>query len=63
MDLCDDHDTAVKLFGLVNMIVEQMISHPKQVRDLYQTLPPEKRKAIDDRNAKATGAELDAVIT
>jgi hypothetical protein len=55
MDLRDDHDTAVKLFGLVNVIVDRMISHPKQVRDLYETLPPEKRAAIDARNAKATG--------
>lgn len=53
MDLRDDQETALKLFGLVNMIVDRMISHPKQVQAIYGTLPPEKRDAIDKRNAKA----------
>jgi hypothetical protein len=55
MDLRDDQATALKLFGLVNMIVERMISHPKQVLAVYELLPPEKRDAIDKRNAKALG--------
>jgi hypothetical protein len=55
MDLNDNQETALKLFGLVNMIVYRMISHPKQVKALYGTLPPEKREAIDRRNAKALG--------
>jgi hypothetical protein len=53
MDLRDDHDTAEKLFGLVNLIVDRMISHPSQVQSIYETLPPEKRAAIDARNARA----------
>jgi hypothetical protein len=55
MDLRDDQATALKLFGLVNMIVERMISHPKQVLAVYELLPPEKRDAIDKRNAKGLG--------
>jgi hypothetical protein len=49
MDLHDDPATAGKLFELVNMIVDRMISHPKQTQQIYKSLPPEKRKHIDDR--------------
>jgi hypothetical protein len=31
MDLRDDDETAAQLFGLVNLIVDHMISHPKKV--------------------------------
>lgn len=53
MDLRDDRDTALKLFGLINAIVDQMITHPKQVASLYETLPADKRVGIDARNAGA----------
>jgi hypothetical protein len=55
IDLNDHRDTALKLFELVNLIADQMISHPKKVGSLYQKLPEGKRKAIEARNAKATG--------
>ena len=35
LDLKDDLDTATSLFGLINSIVDQMMSHPKVVDDLY----------------------------
>jgi hypothetical protein len=47
LDLKDDVDTATKLFILVNIIVEQMISNPKHVEELYDKLPEAKRRAID----------------
>jgi hypothetical protein len=53
IDLNDDRDTANQLFGLVNSIADQMISHPKAVKELYEKLPPEKRKAIEKRNGKS----------
>jgi hypothetical protein len=56
MDLRDDQATAAKLFGLVNIIVDRMISHPKKVQEIYGTLPESKRKAIEERNAKAATA-------
>jgi hypothetical protein len=53
LDLRDDRDTASKLFRLVNLIAEQMISHPKHVNDMYDGLLPEaKKKQIEKRDAK-----------
>lgn len=54
INLDDNKDIAIKLFGLVNLICEQMISHPKQVEALYGSLPEEKLKGIEQRNANAT---------
>lgn len=53
IDLNDDADTAVQLFSLVNLIAEQMISHPRRVKELYDSLPAGKLEAIGRRNAKA----------
>ncbi|MFM0636679.1 DUF4145 domain-containing protein [Paraburkholderia metrosideri] len=55
LDMRDDRDTALQLFGLVNAIAEQMISHPKRVEQLYAKLPEAKRNGIEVRNAKARG--------
>ncbi len=54
LDLKDDRDTATKLFQLVNIIAEQMISNPKHVEELYGKLPEEKRNAIEKRDGKGT---------
>jgi Domain of unknown function (DUF4145) len=53
IDLNDDRPTAEALFVLVNSITEQMITHPRAVSELYSKLPEGKRKAIEERNAKA----------
>jgi hypothetical protein len=55
MDLRDDRATAEHLFGLLNLIVERMISYPKHVEALYGSLPETKRDEIERRNAKAAG--------
>jgi Domain of unknown function (DUF4145) len=52
LDLKDDRDTATRLFDLVNIIAEQMISNPKHVKEIYEKIPEEKRKAIDKRDGK-----------
>jgi len=52
LDLRDDRDTAFELFGLVNSIADQMITHPKAVEALYNKLPESKRKAIEARDSK-----------
>lgn len=52
LDLKDDRTTTVKLFKLVNIIAEQMISNPKHVEELYGQLPESKRQAIDKRDGK-----------
>lgn len=53
LDLKDDRDTATKLFKLVNIISEQMISNPKHVEEIYGQLPEGKRKAIEKWDSKA----------
>jgi hypothetical protein len=53
IDLNDDRETALRLFDLVNAIADQMISHPKKVKEMYGKLPEEKRKAIEARDAAA----------
>ncbi len=57
IDLNDNKEIAVKLFGLVNLICDQMITHPKQVQELYGGLPEGKRQGIEKRNAKAKESE------
>lgn len=59
MDLKDDQATATQLFGLVNLIAEQMITVPKHVAGLYGQLPEAKRKAIDVRDAKIKKDNID----
>jgi hypothetical protein len=53
INLDDDKGIAIKLFSLVNLISEQMISHPKHVNALYGDLPEDKLKGIEQRNIKA----------
>lgn len=47
----EDHATQVNsLFTLVNIIVQQMISQPKAVREMYEKLPPAKLEGIEIRD-------------
>lgn len=52
LDLKDDRETAVHLFELLNAIAEQMISHPKAVKLMYEKLPQSKRDAIEKRDGR-----------
>jgi Domain of unknown function (DUF4145) len=52
VDLRDDRATAERLFGLVNLIAEIMISRPKHVKEMYESLPEDARKAIEKRDGK-----------
>ena len=55
IDIKDDHDTATKLFSLVNFIAEKMIAEPREIEKLYGKLPESAREQIEDRdgNTKA----------
>lgn len=53
IDLTDNRDTALNLFSLVNIIADVMISQPKHVDTLYNSLPTEQLKAIEKRDKKA----------
>jgi hypothetical protein len=56
IELSDNKDIAIRLFDLVNIIAEQMITHPKHVNEIYKKLPESKRAAIEERNMKALGS-------
>lgn len=50
LDLRDDRQTAEKLFGLVNLIAEFMISQPKHVSEMFGSLPEGALHAIEKRD-------------
>lgn len=52
IDLNDDRDTANQLFDLINSIADQMITHPNNIKKLYEQLPEGKRKAIEERDER-----------
>jgi hypothetical protein len=54
IDLNDTSEVAASLFRLVNAIVEQMITHPKQVAELYGSLPAAALEAIERRDDPKT---------
>lgn len=48
----DDHAAQVSaLFGLVNLVVQHMISQPKEIEAMYASLPQGALKAIEKRDA------------
>lgn len=54
MDLKDDVETASQLFGLINFIIEDRITKPKEIEALFSTLPEGKRQGITDRDKPRT---------
>jgi hypothetical protein len=48
----DQADTVVLLFGLINFVVEQMITRPKDINALYATIPADKIVGIEKRDSK-----------
>lgn len=51
LDMKDNREVALKLFELVNLIADVMISEPKRVDELYdKVIPEEKKKAIAGRD-------------
>jgi hypothetical protein len=50
LDLKDDVQTVSNLFGLLNFIVERMITHPKRVSALFNKLPQSNLEAIRKRD-------------
>lgn len=52
IDIKDDQETAAKLFSLVTLIAEHMISQPKHVEEMYKQLPEGQREAIERRDKK-----------
>lgn len=50
LDITEDNDRVVKLFGLINFIAEKMISEPKEIYEFYDCLPDAAKKAIAKRD-------------
>ena len=50
IDLKDDRETVNKLFKLVNFIANKMITEPKEIDELYGSLPQEKLDGINQRD-------------
>ena len=53
IDLRDTPEVAAKLFAIVNLIVQTMISTPNQVSHLFEGLPDGAKKAIERRDGKS----------
>jgi hypothetical protein len=54
LDLRDDVETAASLFTLLNVIVEDRISRPKLIAEMYANLPAGKLQGIVDRDRPKT---------
>lgn len=52
IDLRDDPDTAVNLAKLINFIADALITQPKQIDTLYDSLPEGKKEQIEKRDGK-----------
>jgi Domain of unknown function (DUF4145) len=50
IDLRDDIEVAVKLFNLVNRIVQETITEPKEIDSIIRGLPDKERKKIEKEN-------------
>ncbi|QGU20834.1 DUF4145 domain-containing protein [Mesorhizobium huakuii 7653R] len=51
IDLKDDRATAEKLFGLVNLIADALISQPKHIDEMFDDLPNGAKLAIEKRDS------------
>jgi len=54
IDLRDDQATAEQLFKLVNFIAEKMITEPKDIEEIYNKIPDNKKQQINERDKKST---------
>jgi hypothetical protein len=54
LDITDDTATAGKLFVLINIICDILITQPKNIDDLYEkTIPDNLKQAIDKRDGRS----------
>lgn len=51
IDFSDETDVGM-LFGLINVIAGSLISQPKEIQNLYKSLPEKARKTIEKRDGK-----------
>ena len=53
LDLNDVPETTIKLFKLINLIVDEMITQPKGIDALFDELPEGAKNGIEKRDGKA----------
>lgn len=53
----DNANVAFALFRLLNFVVDRMITQLKEIDEIYQLLPEEKRKGIERRNTRLTSKQ------
>jgi hypothetical protein len=51
LNLNDDRELALALFGLVNLIADEAITQPRKVKELYDRMPEGKRSGVAQRDA------------
>jgi Domain of unknown function (DUF4145) len=52
IQLDEQPEAVVSLFALLNVVVEDRIAQPRQIEEMYETLPPEARRAIARRDER-----------
>ena len=52
IDLSDNVETATTLFRLLNWIVDGMITRPRKIDEIYESLPQSKKEAIERRDSQ-----------
>ena len=50
IDITDDPDTAARLFELVNIVCDYLVTQPKRVEEIYGKIPPVLKDAVKDRD-------------
>lgn len=56
IDLTDNKEIALSLLQLINVIVENRISQPKQIQSIYESLPSGALEAIERRDSSPDSA-------
>ena len=52
IDMSDNKDMALSLLKFLNIIVENQISQPKEIEEIYKSLPEGTLAAIEKRDSK-----------
>jgi hypothetical protein len=52
LDLTEDTERVVKLFGLINFIAEKMVTEPKEIDSFYSDLPEGATDAVEKRDSQ-----------
>jgi hypothetical protein len=54
IDIQENRETVLALFDIINFIVQEMITRPREINEIYQKLPENALKGIEARDKKVT---------